>query len=111
MGQETEPRRCEVVGVRECGRPPPPAGGRGRRGRQGEQEGTGGVCVCARAHVCAQGSWGARWMSPPGITAHLTPETALNQEGKALPGLAEVQPVRCLCLVGWAASQEGVGLG
>lgn len=50
-------------------------------------------------------------MSPPGITAHLTPETALNQEGKALPGLAEVQPVRCLCLVGWAASQEGVGLG
>lgn len=54
-------------------------------------------------------------MSSPGITAHLTPKTALNQEGKALPGLAEVQPLRCLCLVGQAAplvcSRRGWVLG
>lgn len=50
--------------------------------------------------------------------AHLTPETALNQEEKALPGLAEVQAVTCRRLVGWAASlglpgwrEEGMSLG
>ena len=100
-----------MVGARECGRPPPPAGGRGRRGRQGEQEGTGGVCVCARAHGCVQASWGGAvdvftWNHSPSDN-----RGSSEPGGKALPGLAEVQPVRCLCLVGWAASQDRVDLG
>ena len=55
------------------------------------------VCVCARASPRARGCGGC-------LHLESQPITALNQEGQALPGLVEVQPVRCLCLVGRAAS-------
>lgn len=95
-----------MVGARGYGRPPPPAGG-----RRGEQEGTGGcVCMCARTRLCTGKLGGAvdvfTWNHSPSDN-----RDSSEPGGKALPGLAEVQPVRCLCLVGWAASQEGVGLG
>ena len=55
------------------------------------------VCVRARASLRARGCGGC-------LHLESQPITALNQEGQALPGLVEVQPVRCLCLVGRAAS-------
>lgn len=82
----------------------------GGQERWRKEEWEGATCAHARA----------RARLPPTTAepqAHLTPETALNQEEKPLPGLAEVQAVSCRRLVGWAASlglpgwrEEGMGL-
>lgn len=103
MGQERQPRRLGGGGegsVKVRATTPPPASDC----RVIDQKGT----ACARVHVCARvcgrGHGGRLHLEP---RAYLTPETALNGEGRALPGcgLSAVGAWRG----GWAASLDSPG--